>query len=122
MTSQELRNALSSLGYSVIGFANKVGANERTVRRWVRNEQDIPPWVPVMIELMVQAHKSTHGPHYLEAHKAQVSFVAAFGAWVDLENPSPQDIEEEIAGAVSALCGAADIPDASGALFGGAAR
>jgi DNA-binding transcriptional regulator YiaG len=52
MTSNEFRAALEAVGYSQRGFATYTGSNERTVRRWALGEQDIPPWVPVMLELM----------------------------------------------------------------------
>lgn len=52
MTAEQLRLALKRLGYTQRGFARYVGANERTVRRWVDGEQDIPGWVPVLIGLL----------------------------------------------------------------------
>ena len=52
MTAPDFRSAISRLGYTQRGFAAYVGANERTVRRWADGEQDIPRWVPVMLELM----------------------------------------------------------------------
>ncbi len=53
MTAGEFRAALAAVGYTQRGFAAFTGSNERTVRRWALGEQDIPPWVPVMLALMV---------------------------------------------------------------------
>jgi DNA-binding transcriptional regulator YiaG len=52
MTADEFRGVLAALGMSQRGFAAYTGANERTVRRWALGEQDIPPWVPVLIRLL----------------------------------------------------------------------
>jgi DNA-binding transcriptional regulator YiaG len=52
LTPAQLRAALASLDMTQRGFARYCGANERTVRRWLEDEQDIPPWVPVMLRLM----------------------------------------------------------------------
>jgi hypothetical protein len=55
MTAAEFRTALDRLGQTQRGFAEFVGANERTVRRWATGEQDIPRWVAVMLGLMETA-------------------------------------------------------------------
>lgn len=52
MTAKEFCQRIQALGYSQRGFAAYVGANERTVRRWALGEQDIPPWVGVMLALL----------------------------------------------------------------------
>lgn len=52
MTAPEFGHRIAALGYSQRGFAAYVGANERTVRRWALGEQDIPPWVAVMVDLL----------------------------------------------------------------------
>jgi transcriptional regulator with XRE-family HTH domain len=49
----EFRAGLAALGMTQRGFAAFTGSNERTVRRWASGEQDIPPWVPVMLRLML---------------------------------------------------------------------
>jgi DNA-binding transcriptional regulator YiaG len=54
MTAADFRAVIARLGYGQRGFAEYVGANERTVRRWASGEQDIPPWVPVILGLMEQ--------------------------------------------------------------------
>ena len=52
LTSEEFRREIAKQGLSQRGFARFVQANERTVRRWAEGEQDIPHWVPVMLDLM----------------------------------------------------------------------
>lgn len=52
ITAHEFREGLARLDMSLREFARYTGADERTVRRWAGGEQDIPPWVPVMLELM----------------------------------------------------------------------
>lgn len=52
MTAAEFNRRIAALGYSQRGFAAYVQANERTVRRWALGEQDIPPWVGVMLALL----------------------------------------------------------------------
>jgi HNH endonuclease len=52
MTAEEFRAGLKEIGFTQQGFAAFTGANPRTVRRWSDGEQDIPPYVPVMIALI----------------------------------------------------------------------
>ena len=52
MLPNDFRNDLKAAGMSLQGFARYTGANERTVRRWATGDQDIPPWVPVMLTLL----------------------------------------------------------------------
>jgi DNA-binding transcriptional regulator YiaG len=59
VTAGEFRQRIAALGYSQRGFAGFVGANERTVRRWAEGEQDIPPRVAVMLDLMERARGVT---------------------------------------------------------------
>lgn len=59
MTSSEFRQSLAALQMTQRGFATYTGSNERTVRRWALGEQDIPSWVPVMLNLM---HKHERNP------------------------------------------------------------
>jgi DNA-binding transcriptional regulator YiaG len=62
MTAPDFRRRIAALGYSQRGFATYVGANERTVRRWVEGEQDIPHWVSVMLDLMEQQSSTVVAP------------------------------------------------------------
>jgi hypothetical protein len=50
--SERFRFRIGALGYTQRSFAARVGANERTVRRWAEGTQDIPQWVSVMLDLM----------------------------------------------------------------------
>jgi len=61
MTADEFREAIAALGQSQRGFAAYTGSNERTVRRWALGEQDIPPWVPVLIRLLEQQRAGVPG-------------------------------------------------------------
>jgi DNA-binding transcriptional regulator YiaG len=54
VTAEDFRAAINRLGYGQRSFAEYVGANERTVRRWASGEQDIPQWVPRMLDLMAR--------------------------------------------------------------------
>jgi DNA-binding transcriptional regulator YiaG len=68
MTAAELRATLARVGHTPRGFAAYTGVNERTVRRWVDGEQDIPKWVAVMLILIERLklpgrnYKSTKSP------------------------------------------------------------
>jgi DNA-binding transcriptional regulator YiaG len=68
MTAAELRAALARVGHSQRGFAAYTGVNERTVRRWIDGEQDVPKWVGVMLTLLerlqvpARNYKSTKRP------------------------------------------------------------
>lgn len=54
LAPEELGAALHRLG-GQRPFAAWTGTNARTVRRWVRGEQDIPRWVDVVLSLMRHA-------------------------------------------------------------------
>jgi transcriptional regulator with XRE-family HTH domain len=52
MTATEFRTALGRQNLTQRVFAALCGVGERTVRRWASGDQDIPQWVPLMLELM----------------------------------------------------------------------
>ena len=52
MNPAEFSAALARLGVSGRAFAAFTGSHERSVRRWVAGDRDIPKWVPVMLGLM----------------------------------------------------------------------
>ena len=52
MTAAEFNNRLEQLGYSQIGFAERVGVNARTVRKWALGETRIPGPVIVLLNLL----------------------------------------------------------------------
>ncbi len=63
MTPDEFRAALASLGYGTRRrFAARIGADERTVRRWATGETRIPGRVALVLELEAEraASKATH--------------------------------------------------------------
>lgn len=41
-SGEEIRIALAKAGWSGVEFARRINANDRTVRRWIGNELDIP--------------------------------------------------------------------------------
>ena len=51
----ELRQLLVDTGYTQMSFARAWGVDGRTVRRWIADDQDIPPWVGKALGLMVRA-------------------------------------------------------------------
>ena len=51
MTAAAFRRRITALGISQRGFARRVGVNERTVRRWIAGQQDIPQWVGLVLDL-----------------------------------------------------------------------
>ena len=53
MTPTELRDLLADLGLSQSGAARLLGVHDRTPRRWVTGEQDIPPPVQRFLKLML---------------------------------------------------------------------
>lgn len=59
MTPAKFSRLLKSLNYSEQAFADFTGCNVRTVLRWAKGEQDIPPWVPVMLQLMMDLAEVT---------------------------------------------------------------
>lgn len=42
MTGAELRQTRQAMGFSLNAFAEHLGYNERTIRRWERGEWEIP--------------------------------------------------------------------------------
>jgi|GEM_PF-6759092 hypothetical protein len=49
MTGQQLRTALDGLDMPYMEFCRLTGANERTVKKWLDGEQDIPTWVSMAL-------------------------------------------------------------------------
>lgn len=88
MTPSELRIHLDVLDMSARRFANYVGSNERTVRRWIGGEQDIPPWVPVLIGLLLGMTDSRGGAHYTKMLAARAEFLDSFASWIHDASPS----------------------------------
>ncbi|WP_378952149.1 hypothetical protein [Mesorhizobium sp. ANAO-SY3R2] len=54
MTAEDFRAALEGLDLPAKGFARIWGVRAGTVGKWVKGEQDIPPWVYVAFALMRQ--------------------------------------------------------------------
>lgn len=47
------RQSLAQLRMPVGAFARTFGVNLRVAQRWERDEQDIPPWVRVVLDMML---------------------------------------------------------------------
>ncbi len=53
MTADEFREALDSVGYTQVAFADLVGADHRTARRWALGEVRIPGAAVIILRLML---------------------------------------------------------------------
>lgn len=53
MTHEQFNSALGELGYSQVEFADKIGVNGRTVRKWALDETRIPGPVVVLLNLLL---------------------------------------------------------------------
>ena len=53
MTATEFNHRLQHLGYSQTGFAEQIGVNPRTVRKWALGETRIPGPVIVLLNLLM---------------------------------------------------------------------
>lgn len=72
MTPLQFTRLLRSLGYTLRGFAAFTGCNARTVLRWAKGEQDIPPWVDVMLQLMTDLAEMTCTAETLQNARREV--------------------------------------------------
>jgi len=52
MTGSELSGALHTLGLSAGQLARLGIANDVRIRKWLRGEEEIPAWLPVLLELL----------------------------------------------------------------------
>lgn len=89
MDAEKFRLELAKLNMSVRRFADYVGSNERTARRWAGGEQDIPPWVDVVCELLKDSTDSRGGAHYTQMRAARRAYFEAFFCWVAKSSPHP---------------------------------
>jgi hypothetical protein len=55
VTDTDFRLALASFDWTQRRFAEYVGVDERSVRRWAAGRQPIPRWVHVVVTLMRQS-------------------------------------------------------------------
>lgn len=104
MPPDVLKERLRILGFTPKTFAKRIGASERTVRRWWNGEQEIPNWVGVMLDLMKDAHDRGHGEFYEAWNKAFIAVSEAFSEWISKESPDFDDITLEIGALISELC------------------
>jgi transcriptional regulator with XRE-family HTH domain len=54
MTPNELRGALSELGWNQADFCRKAGLNKDTPGRWLSGKTEIPAWVPAYLGAMLE--------------------------------------------------------------------
>lgn len=52
ITGKKFRGALGNLGMKSQTFARITGAKLDTVKKWLHDGQTIPPWVPLVLELL----------------------------------------------------------------------
>ena len=52
MNGKELHETFAELGMPPYGFARIFGVKPDTVKKWLRDQQDIPPWVYVALSLL----------------------------------------------------------------------
>ncbi|TIR24002.1 MAG: hypothetical protein E5X34_13180 [Mesorhizobium sp.] len=52
MNGTELHETFTELGMPPYGFARIFGVKPDTVKKWLRDQQDIPPWVYVALSLL----------------------------------------------------------------------
>jgi hypothetical protein len=53
ITGEQFSQALSDLRMGDVLFARLSGATDRRVQRWMRGEEEIPPFVPVLCSLLM---------------------------------------------------------------------
>ncbi len=54
MTPTDLRTSATSLGLAGRGRARELGVNEKTYRRWVKGEIEIPATVALAVECLLR--------------------------------------------------------------------
>lgn len=59
MTGDQLRHALRDIDMQPAAFCRIFGVNGNVMGRWLKDEQDVPPWVYVTLRLL------SAGPHML---------------------------------------------------------
>ena len=58
MNSAQLKNSLSRLGLSQVGLARVIGADDRTIRRYLKGDRAIPDTVALIIAAFEQNYLS----------------------------------------------------------------
>ena len=52
MTGLEFKTALAELRMQQVDFAARFGLSRSTVWHWAADESPVPPWVPVVLDLL----------------------------------------------------------------------
>lgn len=59
MSANEFRIALHGLNMPYMEFCRLTGANERTAKKWLDGEQDIPAWASLALYIFKNAQDGT---------------------------------------------------------------
>jgi DNA-binding transcriptional regulator YiaG len=54
MTADELRAALKDLGMSQVHFAEQLGHDPHTVKRWLSGKNQVPQYASLVVELLTE--------------------------------------------------------------------
>lgn len=52
MDAGEFRADLQGIGMGYLAFSRIFGQDERRVRKWMAGQEDIPVWIPVVLEIL----------------------------------------------------------------------
>jgi DNA-binding transcriptional regulator YiaG len=58
MTQDQFNRALDKLGFTQVGFADRLGLGHRSVRRWAAGQWPVPTPIAMLLNLMLKT-KST---------------------------------------------------------------
>ena len=53
MTGEQLDKNLAKIGFNQSSFSRALKVQDRTVRRWVSGENEVPPTVALLVNLMI---------------------------------------------------------------------
>jgi transcriptional regulator with XRE-family HTH domain len=70
VTPTERRAALRSIGWTQRGLADRLGWDEGTVRRWMRDGGEAPPDVDRWLAALARFHDQHPAPERVRTHSA----------------------------------------------------
>jgi plasmid maintenance system antidote protein VapI len=53
MTGEQLDKSLPKIGFNQSSFSRALKVQDRTVRRWISGENEVPPTVALLVNLML---------------------------------------------------------------------
>lgn len=62
LTRARAREARQAIGWSIRNLADRLGYDERAVRRWESGERDVPPKVGEWLERLARFHEQNPAP------------------------------------------------------------